>query len=201
MQNNLDETLWPNSRLVCGLDEAGRGALAGPVIAGAVVLPQWTHIEGVDDSKKLPPPVRTRLFRQISQQAIAVAFGAAGHLTIDRINIRNATLLAMRRAVQRLDITPDLVIVDGPAVPELNQPSIGIVRGDQLSLTIASASIIAKVIRDRLMERLDRRFPGYGFARHKGYATPEHLDALARLGPCPFHRQTFHPCIVTAGVR
>lgn len=193
MRTNLDRKLWRSNSLVCGLDEVGRGALAGPVVAGAVVLPRNHDLAGVDDSKKLTASVRERLADAIRRRAVAVSLGAANHRAIDRFDIRQATFLAMRRAVAGLGIVPDLVIADGWPVPGLDLPCKGIVHGDSLSLTIACASIVAKVFRDELMRRFERAFPGYGFARNKGYGTAEHLGAIKRLGPSPIHRLTFRP--------
>ncbi|MFO7650199.1 MAG: ribonuclease HII [bacterium] len=193
MRTNLDRKLWRSNSLVCGLDEVGRGALAGPVVAGAVVLPRDCDIPGADDSKKLTARTRERLADAIRRRAVAVSLGAANHRAVDRFDIRQATFLAMRRAVTGLGIVPDLVIADGWPVPGLDLPCEGVVRGDSLSLTIACASIIAKVFRDELMRRFEQTFPGYGFARNKGYGTAEHLGALRRLGPSPIHRMTFRP--------
>jgi ribonuclease HII len=162
-------------------------------VAGAVVLPRNCDIPGADDSKKLTARTRERLADAIRRRAVAVSLGAANHRAVDRFDIRQATFLAMRRAVAGLGIVPDLVIADGWPVPGLDQPCEGVVRGDSLSLTIACASIIAKVFRDELMRRFEQTFPGYGFARTKGYGTAEHLGALRRLGPSPIHRMTFRP--------
>lgn len=193
MRENLDRTLWRNSGLICGLDEVGRGALAGPVVAGAVVLPRDCRIPGVEDSKQLTARERERLDTVIRRRAVALAVGAANHRAVDRLDIRQATFLAMRRAVARLGVKPELVIADGWPVPGLELPCQGIVGGDRKSLSIACASIIAKVFRDSVMRRFDRYFAGYGFARNKGYGTPQHLQALAELGPSPVHRLTFRP--------
>ncbi len=177
---------------VAGVDEVGRGPLAGPVIAAAVILPVGLVIDGVTDSKKVPESARPELAERIRRQAAAVGLGAAGPGEIDRINILNASLLAMRRAVESLSIRPDFLLIDGnKTIRELSVHQRAVVGGDSRSISVAAASIVAKVERDRMMAVLDRVFPGYGFARHKGYAAKEHYRALERLGPCPAHRRTF----------
>jgi ribonuclease HII len=176
---------------LAGVDEAGRGPLAGPVVAAAVVLTPGTRIAGVDDSKRLLAEERERLFDIIQARALAVGISVVDHLTIDRINILQATRLAMAQALASLAMEPELVLTDFVEVPGLGCPQRNLVDGDRRSASIAAASIIAKVTRDRIMEAADRDFPLYGFARHKGYATPEHRGALERHGPCSLHRQTF----------
>ncbi|HSL48853.1 MAG TPA: ribonuclease HII [Candidatus Deferrimicrobiaceae bacterium] len=176
---------------VAGVDEAGRGPLAGPVVAAAVVLEPGARIAGVDDSKRLPPEERRRLFDVIRARAVGVAVAVVDHVTIDRINILQATRLAMGQALAALDVEPELVLTDFVAVPDLRCPQRNLVDGDRRSASVAAASIIAKVTRDRIMEEADREFPVYGFGRHKGYATPEHREALERHGPCALHRRTF----------
>jgi ribonuclease HII len=179
-----------------GVDEAGRGPLAGPVVAAAVLLPPGLEgFEGVRDSKTLTPRRRDELFSVIRARAAAVGVGWALREEIDRLNVLNATLLAMRRAVERARPGPGtLVVVDGNRrVPGLRRPQRVVVDGDALSLCVAAASVVAKVVRDRWMRVLDRRHPGYGFLRHKGYGTPAHLSALRRLGPSPEHRRSFSP--------
>ena len=178
-------------RLIAGIDEAGRGALAGPVVAAAVILPSGIRIDGVDDSKKLSPQKRERLFDTIMAQALRVGVGMAGHQVIDRINILQATRLAMQEAVGKLSPPPDYLLIDGNTTIASPLPQKAIVKGDALSLSIAAASIIAKVSRDRLMRELDLKYPGYGFAGHKGYGSADHLEAIRRLGPSPIHRLTF----------
>lgn len=178
-------------RLIAGVDEAGRGALAGPVVAAAVILPVGVRIEGVNDSKKLTPEKRERLFDVITAQALRVGVGMAGHREIDSINILQATRLAMQEAVGKLSPPPDFLLIDGISTISSPFPQKTIVKGDMLSLSIAAASIIAKVSRDRLMREMDRKFPGYGFAGHKGYGSAGHLEAIRRLGPSPIHRLTF----------
>jgi ribonuclease HII len=176
---------------LAGVDEAGRGPLAGPVVAAAVVLAPGARIAGVDDSKRVEPEERQRLFEIIRGSARGVGVGVVDHITIDRINILEATRLAMGQALAALRVEPELVITDFVAVPGLRCPQRNLVEGDRRSASVAAASIIAKVTRDRIMEAADRDFPVYGFGRHKGYATPEHRDALERHGPCPLHRRSF----------
>lgn len=176
---------------LAGVDEAGRGPLAGPVVAAAVVLPRGARIAGVDDSKRLEAEERRRLFDVIQARAVGVGVGIVDHVTIDRINILQATRLAMAQALAALDVEPELVLTDFVEVPGLRCPQRNLVEGDRRSASVAAASIIAKVTRDRIMEAADRDFPVYGFGRHKGYPTPEHREALERHGPCPLHRRTF----------
>jgi ribonuclease HII len=179
--------------LIAGVDEAGRGPLAGPVIAAAVILDPQRPIRGVADSKQLTPLQRSRLEVKIQARALSWAVGRAEVEEIDRINILQATLLAMQRAVAALDPAPRHALIDGDRCPRLSCPAVAIVRGDQKVAAIAAASILAKVARDREMEALDARYPGYGFARHKGYTTREHVRALRRLGATPIHRRSFRP--------
>ncbi len=176
---------------VAGVDEAGRGPLAGPVVAAAVILRTGTPIDGVMDSKKLTEARRETLFDSIMEQALAVGVGVSDHQLIDRINILQATLQAMRQAVTNLVLPPDYLLIDGISTIPVTIPQKTIKKGDSASLSIAAASIIAKVTRDRLMVEYDRQFPGYGFAAHKGYGCASHLEAIAQLGPCAIHRQTF----------
>jgi len=178
-------------RCLAGVDEAGRGPLAGPVVAAAVVLEPDGRIKGVDDSKRLLPEERARLYDVIRARALGVGVGVVDHTTIDRINILEATRLAMGQALAALTVAPELVITDFVTVPGLRCPQRNLVEGDRRSASVAAASIIAKVTRDRIMEAADRDYPDYGFGRHKGYATPEHRDALERHGPCPLHRRSF----------
>ena len=177
--------------LVAGLDEAGRGPLAGPVVAAAVILDRERRVRGLADSKLLTAERREELFAVIYERAIGVGVGIVDHLTIDRINILQATKLAMAEAIRSLAMPPELVITDFVAVPALACPQRNIVDGDARCATVAAASIIAKVTRDRLMVEADKQFPEYGFARHKGYGTPDHLAALDRHGACPIHRRSF----------
>ena len=189
---------------ICGVDEAGRGPLAGPVVAAAVVLDRARPIEGLRDSKLLTELQRVRLAREIRCNAKAFAVGFATHVEIDGINILQASLLAMERAVLRLGLVPNLVRVDGRQIPSFREHARvyraePIIDGDNLVPEISAASILAKVCRDRLMRRLHRRYPQYGFDRNKGYATAAHLRALAMFGPCAIHRATFAP-VREAGV-
>jgi len=178
---------------IAGVDEVGRGCLAGPVVAAAVVLDPGRHIPGVCDSKQLTAADRERLHDQIQGAAAACAIAAAEPDEIDRINIHRASLEAMRRAVVSLAPLPDLVLVDAFRIPDLYMPQRGIVHGDSRCAAIAAASIIAKVWRDRLMQQLHEQDPRYGFDRHKGYATADHLAAVARFGYSPVHRRSFRP--------
>lgn len=193
MKANIDLELWKSSARVCGIDEVGRGALAGPVVAAAVVLPTGCELPDADDSKRLSRTSRERIDEELRARALAVSIAAVGARMIDRINIRQATLLAMRRAFCRLTDTIDITLVDGLDAPSITSACRPVVGGDGCSLTIACASIAAKVFRDRLMAVAARRFPGYGFATNAGYGTREHLMALCQLGPSPFHRRSFAP--------
>jgi len=187
--------LWAEGfTLIAGVDEAGMAPLAGPVVAAAVILPKGYKLKGLDDSKKvLDERTRETLAACIQRDAVTYSVGMAEVYEIDRINIYHAGLLAMRRAVCALNPTPDYILVDARRIPDCNAPQRGIVRGDQLSASIAAASIIAKTTRDPLMAELDRVYPGYGFASHKGYPTPDHCRALDQLGPTPVHRRSFAP--------
>ena len=176
---------------VAGLDEAGRGPLAGPVVAAAVVIDPDRRIRGVADSKLLTPERRAELYELIHARAVAVGVAIVDHVTIDRINILEATCLAMREALAQLVLVPDLVITDFVALPGLPCPQRNLIDGDARCATVAAASIVAKVTRDRLMLEADKLYPEYGFAKHKGYGTPEHLAALDRHGACPIHRRSF----------
>ena len=183
-------------RLIAGIDEVGRGPLAGPVMAAAVILPldldtEWLHL--VNDSKQLTAETRERLFPLICESAIAFGIGEVSAEAIDEHGIAGATKMAMRQAVSNLDTPPDALLIDFVRLPEINLPQRCIPKGDCKSISIACASIIAKVMRDRLMVELDKTYPGYGFAGHKGYATREHLESIERLGACPIHRKCFSP--------
>lgn len=185
-------------RWLAGVDEAGRGPLAGPVVAAAVILDPARPITGLADSKQLEPEVRVALAAQIRERAHCWAIGVADHEEVDALNILGATLLAMRRALLGLSLAPDAVVVDGNRLPRLDDLACGanaraIVRGDASHPSISGASILAKTWRDQFMEQLDTRFPGYGFAIHKGYPTPRHLAALRQLGVSPVHRRSFGP--------
>jgi ribonuclease HII len=183
---------------IAGLDEVGRGPLFGPVVAAAVILAPRCHLHGLTDSKKLTEKQRNEFEPQIRSNAVAWAIAAVDAETIDRINILQASLLAMRLAVQQLALSPDFLLIDGRDTIDWDCPQQAVIQGDATSLSIAAASVLAKVHRDRLLVEFDRQFPGYGLASHKGYCCPEHLAALARLGPTPLHRKSFHPVAQTA---
>lgn len=182
---------------IAGLDEAGRGPLFGPVVAAAVILAPGFRLEGLNDSKKLSEKKRNELDREIRANAVAWAIAAVDAETIDRINIRQASLLAMRRAVDQLALSPDFLLIDGRDKIDWDGAQQAVIDGDALSFSIAAASVLAKVHRDRLLVELDAVYPGYGLARHKGYGCPEHLAALKRLGPTPLHRRSFNPVAQT----
>lgn len=189
-----ERELWGQGyRYVAGIDEAGRGPLAGPVVAAAVLLPVGADLPGVNDSKQLTPKQRDKLYPCILKEAVAVGVGVVDVHYIAKYNILRATKYAMRRAVESLKVRPEYLLVDALRLEDLDLPQEAIVKGDTLSASIAAASIVAKVRRDRIMAAWDSVYPGYGFARHKGYGTPEHLAALGRLGPCPLHRSGFRP--------
>ncbi|MEO0548490.1 MAG: ribonuclease HII [Pseudomonadota bacterium] len=180
--------------LICGVDEAGRGPWAGPVTAGAVILNPARPIAGLTDSKKLSEKKRLQLEPIIQETALHWAVAHASPQEIDQLNIREATFLAMQRAIKALGVTPDKILVDGNALPAgLSAPALAIVKGDLKEPAISAASILAKTARDRLLLDFDRTYPDYGFAKHKGYGTAAHAEALARLGPCPEHRMSFAP--------
>ncbi len=177
--------------LICGVDEAGRGPLAGPVAAGAVILPRDCRILYLNDSKKLSEKRREELFGEIKEKAVAWSVGLVSPERIDQINILQATYEAMRKAIAGLGVRPELLLNDAVTIPGVELPQISIIKGDAKSLSIAAASVLAKVTRDHMMQEYDALFPGYGFAKHKGYGTPAHIQALRRLGPCPIHRRSF----------
>jgi ribonuclease HII len=188
----VEADLWQRGCAhVAGIDEVGRGALAGPVVAAAVVLPAGRIIQGVDDSKRLTREQRERLFQTILHVAIGIGVGYVEARVIDRANIRQGTILAMQAAVQHLPCSPEVLLIDGCDLTPVNRPQRLFVRGDQTVGSIAAASIVAKVSRDRLMIALDDQFPGYGLAQHKGYGTAAHLHAIQQLGPSLVHRITF----------
>ena len=183
-------------RLIAGVDEVGRGALAGPVMAAAVILPlgvDFPWLGSVRDSKQLSPKQRERVFDLVQRAGIPFGLGSVPHATIDEVGIVQATRMAMAQAVESLPSRPDFLLVDALSLPEVDLPQKGIIRGDQLSFSIACASIVAKVSRDRQMMELDGMYPGYGLARHKGYGTRQHLQCLGQLGPCAIHRRSFAP--------
>ena len=186
-----DENYAEGVEVICGVDEAGRGPLAGPVCAAAVILPAGLVIEGVNDSKKLSEKKREELFPVICEKALAYGIGWADEREIDEINILQATYRAMKRAVESLPLTADYALIDGNRMPPLAIPGTTIIKGDALSMSIAAASILAKVSRDRVMVQFSREYPQYGFEQHKGYGTAAHVQALREYGPCPLHRQSF----------
>ena len=186
------QTVTSSGCLLCGVDEAGRGPLAGDVYAAAVILdPEKPLIEGLNDSKKMSEKKRDQLFDAITASCLAYAVASASVEEIETYNILQAAMLAMKRAVEQLPIVPGLVLVDGNRLPELSVPAQTVVKGDATSASIAAASILAKVSRDRTMYELDKQYPMYGFAKHKGYGTKAHYAALAEYGPCPAHRPSF----------
>lgn len=185
------EALAKGYKSVCGVDEAGRGPLAGPVCAAAVILPEGVIIDGVNDSKKLSEKKRESLFDVIREQALSYSIAYATVDEIEEINILNATMLAMRRAIDGLDIKVDYAMIDGNKIPPLDIDAECIVKGDAKSMSIACASILAKVSRDRLLYKYAEEYPMYGFDKHKGYGTKVHREAILKYGPCPYHRKSF----------
>ena len=177
--------------VICGIDEVGRGPLAGPVVAGAVILPKGEKIFYLNDSKKLSAKKREELYEEIMEKAIATGIGMASPARIDEINILQATYEAMRQAIANLNVKPDVLLNDAVTIPDITMMQVPIIKGDAKSVSIAAASIIAKVTRDRLMEQYEEILPGYGFASNKGYGSAEHIKALKELGPTPIHRKTF----------
>jgi ribonuclease HII len=189
-----ERALWTQGLLhVAGVDEVGVGPLAGPLVAAAVILPRECDIRGIDDSKKLTAARRAALKARIEACAIAVGIGIVEERDVDRLNTYWAGIEAMRRAIAALTVVPEQILVDARRIPGLAVPQLALVKGDTRSYSIAAASIVAKVVRDAMMAELDSRYPEYGFARHMGYATAEHLAALERHGPCPAHRRSFLP--------
>ncbi len=183
--------LYGGAETVCGCDEAGRGPLAGPVVAAAVILAPGTEISGLDDSKKLSARRREALFCEITEKALAYSVALASVYEIEKYNILNSALLAMDRAVQTLCVSPSLALVDGNTVRGLSIPARSVVGGDGICPSVAAASVLAKVTRDRIMEHFDKLYPGYGFSAHKGYGTKAHYAAITQLGPTPLHRMSF----------
>lgn len=190
-QMKVYERQYAEYEAVCGIDEAGRGPLAGPVVAGAVILPKDCNILYLNDSKKLTANKREELYEIIMEQAVAVGVGMAGPGLIDEINILQATYCAMREAVQNLSVKPDILLNDAVTIPDVDIRQVPIIKGDAKSISIAAASIIAKVTRDRIMLEYDKIMPEYGFAAHKGYGSKQHQEALRKYGPSPIHRKTF----------
>ncbi len=185
------EKKYQDHALICGIDEVGRGPLAGPVVAAAVILPKDSRILYINDSKKLSAAKREELYDIIMEEAVSVGVGMASHERIDEINILQATYEAMRQAIGNLSCKPDLLLNDAVTIPKVDIEQVPIIKGDAKSISIGAASIIAKVFRDRMMVEFDEVYPGYGFASNKGYGSKEHLEGLAKLGPCPIHRRSF----------
>lgn len=185
------ERKYESAGLVCGIDEAGRGPLAGPVVAGAVILPKDCSILYINDSKKLSGKKREELYEVIRKEALAAGIGMVSPQRIDEINILQATYEAMRQAIQKLSLTPDILLNDAVTIPQISIPQVPIIKGDAKSISIGAASILAKVTRDRLMVEYDKLMPEYGFAKNKGYGTKEHMEAIRVYGPSPIHRRTF----------
>ncbi len=181
-----------NIEYICGIDEAGRGPLAGPVVVGAVIMPKDSFIEGVNDSKKVSEKKREKLYDEITENAIAWSVGIVDQKTIDEINILNATKLALKKALEGLSQRPDIIMVDAlDKMDTLGIPYISVIKGDAKIYSIAAASIVAKVTRDRIMREWDEVYPQYGFAKHKGYGTADHIKAIKENGPCMIHRESF----------
>ena len=189
----MNEFIYPNATLIAGVDEVGRGPLVGAVVTAAVILDPARPIAGLADSKKLSEKRRLALFDEITEKALSWSLGRAEPEEIDQLNILHATMLAMQRAVAGLHLTPDFVLIDGNRCPVLAMPSQAVIKGDSLVREISAASIVAKVTRDREMTELDRLYPEYGFAQHKGYPTALHMEKLARFGATPLHRRSFAP--------
>lgn len=185
------ERQYAECSYICGIDEAGRGPLAGPVVAGAVILPKDCEILYLNDSKKLSAKKREALYDEIMEKAVATGIGMASPARIDEINILQATYEAMRSAIAQLGVIPDILLNDAVTIPQVTIPQVPIIKGDAKSVSIAAASILAKVTRDRLMVQYDEVLPGYGFGQNKGYGSKEHIQALQKLGPTPIHRQSF----------
>ncbi len=187
----LYEKKYESCGLICGIDEAGRGPLAGPVVAGAVILPRDCQILYLNDSKKLTARRRELLYEEIMEKALAVGTGVVSHARIDEINILQATYEAMRQAIEKLGMEPDILLNDAVTIPEVTLKQVPIIKGDAKSVSIAAASVIAKVTRDRMMVEMDQKYPGYGFASNKGYGSAAHIASIREMGPCEIHRKTF----------
>ncbi len=187
----LYEKKYESCGLICGIDEAGRGPLAGPVVAGAVILPRDCQILYLNDSKKLTARRRELLYEEIMEKALAVGTGVVSHARIDEINILQATYEAMRQAIEKLGMAPDILLNDAVTIPEVTLKQVPIIKGDAKSVSIAAASVIAKVTRDRMMVEMDQKYPGYGFASNKGYGSAAHIASIREMGPCEIHRKTF----------
>ena len=193
MQSYEDEARRQGCSMVTGIDEAGRGAWAGPVVAGLVILRDDIFIPGIDDSKKLTEKKREALYEEITDKALDISVGICDESLIDRKNILKATYMAMKKAVLAMKMRPDIIFIDGRPVPDMGFSQVSIVRGDSKSVSIAAASIIAKVTRDRMMKEFALLYPEYGFEKHKGYGTKLHMKTLDKYGVCPIHRKTFKP--------
>ncbi len=185
------ERKYDNCRYICGIDEVGRGPLAGPVVAAAVILPKDEDIYYLNDSKQLSAKKREELYDIIMEKAVAVGIGFSDEKCIDEINILQANYVAMRKAIEQLSVKPDILLNDAVHIPEVDIPQVSIIKGDAKSVSIAAASIVAKVTRDRFMVEMDAKYPEYDFASNKGYGSPKHLTALKEIGPCEIHRRTF----------
>ncbi|MCR4897376.1 MAG: ribonuclease HII [Lachnospiraceae bacterium] len=185
------ERQYPDCRFICGIDEVGRGPFAGPVVAGACILPKDCDILYINDSKKLSEKMREKLYDDIREKAVAVSVGVISAARIDEINILQATYEAMRAAIVSLSVAPDLLLNDAVMIPEVSIPQVPIIKGDAKSISIGAASIYAKVTRDRMMKELGKQYPAYGFEKNAGYGTAEHISALREFGPCPEHRRSF----------
>ncbi len=185
------EDIYDACAYICGIDEAGRGPLAGPVVAGAVILPKDCRILYLNDSKKLSEKKRELLFDEIKEKAVSWGVGIVGPERIDEINILQATYEAMRQAISRLDVMPEILLNDAVTIPGVSINQVPIIKGDAKSVSIAAASILAKVTRDRMMAEYEEEYPEYGFAKHKGYGTAQHIQAIREFGPCPIHRRSF----------
>ncbi|MCR5108870.1 MAG: ribonuclease HII [Lachnospiraceae bacterium] len=185
------EREYSDCKYICGIDEVGRGPLAGPVVACAVILKKDTKLLYINDSKKLSEKMREKLYEDIKREALAIGLGSVSNERIDEINILNATYEAMREAIQNLSIKPDILLNDAVTIPGVDIKQVPIIKGDAKSISIAAASIVAKVTRDRLMVEMDEKYPGYGFASNKGYGSKDHMEAVRTLGPCILHRRTF----------
>ncbi len=185
------ERQYADCGLICGIDEVGRGPLAGPVVAGAVILPKDCNILYINDSKQVSEKMREKLYDEIAEKAVAVAVGIATPERIDEINILQATYEAMREAISKLGAKPDILLNDAVTIPGVDIKQVPIIKGDAKSISIGAASIYAKVTRDRMMVEYDKLYPEYGFAKHVGYGTKDHIDAIKKYGPCPIHRRTF----------
>ena len=190
-QMKIYEKEYDTYQYICGIDEVGRGPLAGPVVAGAVILPKDCHILYLNDSKQLSEKKREELYDIIMQEAVAVGIGYASHERIDEINILQATYEAMREAISKLQVAPDILLNDAVTIPGVSMKQVPIIKGDAKSISIAAASIVAKVTRDRLMVEMDKQYPEYHFAENKGYGSQAHIEALKKYGPTPIHRRSF----------